>query len=77
MGFLDVMSVALIGIIEACVESEADKQRMTQVAPMIDTVEDWIGCLSINAENPQAWTGHEALRSWLGSCRLDAVAAMM
>lgn len=71
------LSVALIGIIEACVESEADKQRMTQVAPMIDTVEDWIDRFSINAENQQAWMGHEAVRSWLGSCRLDAVAAMM
>ena len=30
----------------------------------------------LGAENQQAWMGHEAVRSWLGSCRLDAVAAM-
>lgn len=71
------LSVALIGIIEALVESEVDKQRMTRVAPMIDTVEDWIDRFVVNAENQQAWMGHEAVRSWLGSCRLDAVAAMM
>ena len=71
------LSVALTGIIEAFVESDAEKQRMTQVAPMIDTVEDWIDRFVVNAENQQAWMGHEAVRSWLGVCRLDAVAAMM
>ncbi len=71
------LSVALIGIIEACVESEAEKKQMTQITPMIDTVEDWIDRIVTNAENQQAWMGHEAVRSWLGSCRLDAVAAMM
>lgn len=71
------LSAALTGIIEALVESDAEKQGMTQVAPMIDTVEDWIDRSVVNAGNQQAWMGHDAVRAWLGSCRLDAVAAMM
>lgn len=71
------LSVALIGIIEALVENEAEKLQMTQVAPMNDTVEDWIDRFVVNTANQQAWMGHEAVRSWLGNCRLDAVAAMM
>ena len=44
---------------------------------MIDTVEDWIDRFVVNAENQQAWMANEAVRTWLSSCRLDAVAAMM
>ena len=67
----------MIGIIEARVEDDDERQRMTRAMPMIDTVEDWIDRFVVNAENQQAWMANEAVRTWLSSCRLDAVAAMM
>ncbi len=71
------LSVAMIGIIEARVEDDDERQRMTRAMPAIDTIEDWIDRFVVNAENQQAWMANEAVRTWLSSCRLDAVAAMM
>jgi len=64
-------SAALIAHIEATIADEAEKQALTPVAPMTDTVEDWMHTMMINIINQGNWTRHPELRQWIPSCRLD------
>ena len=71
------LSVALIAFIEAHVEDAQARQAMTRVAPMIDTVADWVDRAAIGHANQVAWLAHPKLGPWLGACRLNPIARMM
>ncbi|MGD2131964.1 MAG: NAD(P)/FAD-dependent oxidoreductase [Maricaulaceae bacterium] len=64
-------SAALIGHIEARIDDEAHKRRLTQVAPMTDTVEDWVKMQVISMTNQYMWSHDEAVIEWIVGCRLD------
>jgi hypothetical protein len=64
-------SAALIGHIEASITDEAEKQSLTRVAGMTDTVEDWMVSLLASMTNQGAWGAIKELGSWMADCRLD------
>jgi hypothetical protein len=70
-------SVALIAFIEANVEDEGEKQRMTRTIPAPDTVEDWIDRTVISMQNQAACMADPRVKAWLDACRLNPIAAMM
>ena len=64
-------SAALIGHIEASIADEAQKRLLTKVAPMSDTVKDYLLVLAETIANQRAWSKNEDLRAWVKTCRLD------
>jgi len=64
-------SAALIGHIEATIADEGEKQKLTRVAPMTDTVEHWVGMMITSTANQGAWGANQELSNWMASCRLD------
>ena len=64
-------SAALIGHIEAAYADEAQKESLAQVAPMTDTVEDWIAMMVVSMKNQSNWSSDKELFNWIANCRLD------
>lgn len=71
--FQPTFSAALIGRIEATIEDDAEKQRLTTPTPMTDTVEDWLRIQPQAMINEREWTKDKALRAWLSQCRLNCI----
>lgn len=71
------LSVAVIGCIEARVEDEDEKARLSTPVPMTDTPIDWVDRVVLNGINTRAWMAHPAVRSWLAGCRLDVFNRLM
>jgi hypothetical protein len=64
-------SAAFIGHIEATIADEAEKQKLTQVAPMTDTVQDWATMMVNSMTNQGNWAASKELVNWMANCRLD------
>jgi hypothetical protein len=64
-------SASLIGHIEASIADEAEKQKLAQVAPMTDTVEDWVAMMIASMTNQGNWGSNKELSNWMANCRLD------
>jgi len=64
-------SAALIGHIEASIADETEKQKLAQVAPMTDTVADWIAMMVVSMTNQGNWGNNKELSNWMANCRLD------
>jgi hypothetical protein len=71
--FQPTFSAALIARIEATIGDESEKRRLTTATPMTDTVDDWLRVQPQAMINEREWTKNEALRSWLGQCRLNCI----
>jgi hypothetical protein len=69
--FQPTFSAALIAHIEASIEDPATKQRYTKVAPMTDSVADWVRAQVTTLTNQSAWMNDAELRAWILGCRLD------
>jgi hypothetical protein len=67
-------SAAVIAHLEATVQDEAVKQAATNVAPMVDTVADWVDRRRTTCLNEGKWNEIEGMPDWLRSCRLNAPA---
>ncbi|MFD1196712.1 hypothetical protein ACFQ3C_18775 [Seohaeicola saemankumensis] len=67
-------SAAVIAHLEATVQDDEVKRAATQVAPMIDTVTDWVDRRLTTIMNEARWKEIEGMPDWLGSCRLNAPA---
>ncbi|MDQ6525895.1 hypothetical protein RB608_19920 [Nocardioides sp. LHD-245] len=63
-------SAALIGQLEAAVDP-AERAALTRVAPMTDSVSDWVAGQLATTANQAAWASHPVVRDWLAGCRLD------
>lgn len=68
-------SAALIGHIESTVTDPAERERLTGVAPMTDSVRDWAAGQLTSLRNQVAWAGNPAVQDWLGACRLNVAAS--
>ncbi len=66
-------SAALIGFLEAAIESEAEKQSLSRVVSMTDTAEDYPRRQLDSLANQLAWSRHPQVRQWLSTCRLDGL----
>jgi hypothetical protein len=62
----------VIGRIEAAIADESEKRALAQVAPMSDTVEDWLSAQAASMANQGAWARNETMSRWIDTCRLDA-----
>jgi len=73
--FQPTFSAALIGHLEATLqdspEDAARKQQYTKVAPMTDSVTDWVRAQVTTLTNQSAWMNNPELRGWIVGCRLD------
>jgi hypothetical protein len=69
--FQPTFSAALIGHIEASITDEAEQQKISKVAPMTDTVEDWVAMMLVSMMNQSSWSADNELAGWLANCRLD------
>jgi hypothetical protein len=69
--FQPTFSAALIGHIEATIADETEKQKLTQVAAMTDTVEDWLKTMALATLNQGNWSSNKELFDWITNCRLD------
>jgi hypothetical protein len=70
-------STALIALIEARVDDEKTRARMTGITPMTDTVADWIDRVIVNMENQAAWLADARVSDWIRQCRLEPMGRMM
>lgn len=64
-------SAALLGFIEANVESDEEKQAYTKVTPMLDRAEDFPAVMCNGIQNQGAWSSNPNIVEWLCGCRLD------
>jgi hypothetical protein len=64
-------SAAFIGHIEAAIADEAEKVKLTQIAPMTDTVQDWAAMMVNSMTNQGNWAANKELVNWMANCRLD------
>jgi len=69
--FQPTFSAAFIGHVEAAVADETEKRKLTQVAPMTDTVQDWAAMMVASLTNQGNWSADKDLVDWLANCRLD------
>ena len=70
-------SAALIGHLEASVDDEETKRKLSAVTSMTDTVEHWAQAQVATLSNQAAWMSNEELRTWIRGCRLDLLFALM
>jgi len=68
-------SASLIGHIEATIEDEKEKQKLTAVTAMSDTIEDWIKSEIASMSNQNNWNNHSNIKHWLRQCRLNGFAS--
>ena len=74
--FQPAFSAAIIGYVEATVDDEAMKQRLTQTVEMPDTVEDWVESQIVSMANQHAWSEDKGLLAWVTETRLDRIAKL-
>ena len=75
--FQPTFSAALIGHLEASVDDEETKRKLSAVTSMTDTVEHWAQAQVATLSNQAAWMSNEELRTWIRGCRLDLLFALM
>ncbi len=73
--FQPCFSAAMIGHLEATLNSEEEKQALSSVTAMSDTVEDWIEAEAVSMINQNNWNNHDATKRWLRQCRLNGFAS--
>jgi hypothetical protein len=69
--FQPCFSAGLIAHLEATVESDEEKNALSQPTPMIDKVSDWPQVLANSIENQGKWMMNPDVAGWIGRTRLD------
>lgn len=62
---------ALLGFVEATIESDAEKNRLCRPIPYWDENADYLMAFRATLVNQQTWAEHPALASWSRSTRLN------
>ncbi len=62
---------ALLGFLEATIESDAEKNRLCQPIAYWDVDTDYLTAFRATLVNQQAWAAHPAIASWARSTRLN------
>ncbi|MFK7754209.1 MAG: NAD(P)-binding protein [Sedimentitalea sp.] len=66
-------SAAVIGHLEATRDSDDAKNALARVVPLPRDDVDWLRMNFVNRQNQFAWLQDGEMRSWLKTCRLDAL----
>jgi len=61
----------LLGVVEATIESDAEKNRLCPAMAYWDVDTDYLSAFRATLVNQQAWAAHPALASWTRSTRLN------
>jgi hypothetical protein len=71
------LSAALIGFLEATMDTDEEKNRFVAPIRMPDTVEQYIAQLVPDMGNREACSRHPAVRAWMGASRTEGFTKLM
>lgn len=74
--FQPTFRAALVAHMEACFDSDAEKNALCRVIAFQDQPVDYLAMLAVNMANQYQWSTNEDIAQWIVQSRLDGFSAL-